>query len=192
MRKSHELIQLEVCERRDFRIDKALANRFYTLSRGFQGERTVYEWFKKYSKQNLFIVKDYWFYHGKNMQIDLLAIINNHWIVVEVKNYYGHFEYRNNECYLNGKLMSDNYFHQLDHRTQRLRHIANELNPSIEVESVMVFIDEHCDVNIQSTPSTKVIQRHQLKLYIESLAKSTAQRDGELSKSKIMKHLDKY
>lgn len=102
MKKSHELIQLEVCERRGILLDKEMETRLYNLRKGFKGEYTVYQWFQKYSKKNIHIIDDYWFYHGKKMQVDLLIILENRWVVVEVKNYYGFFEYRNQECYLNG------------------------------------------------------------------------------------------
>lgn len=193
MKKNHELRQLEVCDHRGIFIDNEAPTRLKNLTRGFEGEHTVYQWFQSYSKQSVHIIDDYWFYHGKNMQIDMLVIVDNRWIVVEVKNYHRYFEYSNNECYLNGKLMSDNHFIQLAHRTQRMRHIASELNPNIQVESVMVFIDEHCEINIQSKVSTKVIQRNQLKNYIETLSSEQKRRgDRVTSISLISKHLEYY
>lgn len=192
MRKSQELLQLEVCNRRGIKLNKKLTSRLYSLSRGFEGEQVVYEWFKKYSRQNFHMINDYWFNHGKNMQIDLLIIMNNHWIVVEVKNYHGLFEYRNNECYLNDKLMSDNHFHQLSHRTQRLQHIASELSQHIKVESVMIFIDEHCELSIQSDVQIKLVQRNQLKSYIESISQNTLLENHGPTPNQIKKHLDKY
>lgn len=192
MNKNHELIQLEICERRGMVLDKELDKRLYNLKKGFKGEYSVYQWFQEYSKQNIQIIDDYWFYHGKNMQIDLLVLMDNRWLVVEVKNYHGNFEYRNNDCYLNGKLMSDNHFDQLAHRTKRLRHIAAELNSNIEVDSIMVFIDEHCEVSIQSEISTQVIQRHQLKFFIESWSKERNRNIQGQSMQNIISHLDKY
>lgn len=88
--------------------------------------------------------------------------------------------------------MSDNHFIQLAHRTQRLQHIANELNSKIKVESVIVFIDEHCEVSIESEISTKVIQRHQLKFYIESITKADHQGDRVPSINQIAEHIGKY
>lgn len=192
MEKSHELTQLEICHRRGIKLDKQATTRLHTLTKGYEGENIVYQWFKKYSKGQLNIITDYWFFHGKSMQVDLLVILNQRWIVIEVKNFYGKFEYRNHECYLRGKLMGDNYFTQLIHRTQRLQHIANELNPAIKVESVMVFIDEHCDVQITSDISTKVLQKHQLRAYVESLTNDSKYEQQLLSLDRVIKHLEKY
>lgn len=192
LKKSPELIQLEICHNRGIRLNENATQRLYYLSKGFEGEDTVYQWFQKYSDGQLKIVTDYWFNHGKDMQADLIVILNNRWIIVEVKNYYGCFEYRNHECFLNGKLMSDNYFNQLVHRTKRLQHIANEFNESIKVDSVIVFIDEHCEVNIATDTSIKIVQRHQLRAYIKSLVEEQSREVKIVSKQKVIKHLDKF
>lgn len=188
MDKSHELIQLEICEHRGIKLDAVIEKRHQYLKKGFEGECTVYEWFQTYSNGKLNIITDYWFNHGKDMQVDLLVILNNRWVVIEVKNYFGHFEYRNHNCYLRGKLMSDNYFTQLVHRTQRLQHIATDFNPDIKVESAMVFIDEHCEVSILSDISTRVVQRNQLRSFIKSLTNEQPTR----SMNQVVRHLDKY
>lgn len=189
VKKSHELIQLEICQRRGIVLDDHKMKRLYTLSKGFEGEHTVYQWLQNYGRGQLDLVTDYWFNHGKDMQVDLLVLLRNRWIVIEVKNYFGHFEYRNHECYLNGKLMSDNHFNQLAHRTKRLQHIANDFDNNIKVESVMVFIDEHCEVNISAEAPTRVIQRHQLRAFIQTL---TNEQEYHAGSQKVIHHLEKY
>ncbi|XJS10962.1 nuclease-related domain-containing protein [Aerococcaceae bacterium WGS1372] len=192
MKKNHELIQLEICQRRGIELDYEANKRLINLRKGFEGEYTVFEWFQKFSHGQINIVTDYWFYHGKYMQVDLLVLLSNRWIVVEVKNYFGKFEYRHHECYLNGKLMSDNHINQLAHRTKRIQHIANELNSSIKIESIMVFIDEHCEVDIQSDIPMKVIQRNQLRAYISSLVNEQRNESQVISLNKMLNHLEKY
>ncbi|XJS10794.1 nuclease-related domain-containing protein [Aerococcaceae bacterium WGS1372] len=188
MKKSHELTQLEICHRRGIKLDDKANHRLYTLTKGFEGESMVYQWFQTYSEGKLNIIHDYWFNHGKDMQVDLLVIMNNRWVVIEVKNYFGHFEYRSHDCYLNGKIMGDNHFKQLGHRTQRLQHIASKLNSEIKVESVMVFINEHCEVDISSEITTKIVLRHQLRFFIQSLVNN----QQNFFVNKVIKHLEKY
>lgn len=192
MKKSHELIQLEICERRGIILDNEAKKRLYSLSKGFEGERLVYEWFEEIIDSNTQLISDYWFHHGKNMQVDLLVIINNKWLVVEVKNYFGKFEYKNNECYLNGKLMGDNHFTQLFHRTRRIQHIAAKLHTDIEVNSVMVFIGEHCEVDIESEIAIKVVLRNQLKYFINSIVNESRYERPHCSKKEVTEVLNKY
>lgn len=190
--KSYELRQLEICKRRGIKLDSLMEKRLYYLTKGFEGEEVAYQWFQTYSNGQLNIITDYWFSHGKNMQADLLVILNHRWIVVEVKNFSGYFEYRDNDCYLNGKLMSDNYFSQLTHRARRLQHIANDFDNNIKVESVMVFIGEHCDVEISSKISTKILLRNQLKAYIQALTNEQIHDRPTYSMDKIVRHLENY
>lgn len=85
--------------------------------------------------------------------------------------------------------MSDDHFNQLAHRTKRLQHIANEFDHNIKVESAMVFIDEHCEVNISSEVPTRIIQWNQLRAFIQTLVND---QEYHTKSHKVIKHLEKY
>lgn len=169
MKKNKTLLQMEIIHARDALHSEEGERQFYNESEGFIGEFDNLNWFKKYGSDYWHYVPNYWFNHGKRIEADLLVIAEKQWLVLEVKNYKGIFEYKHNECYINGKLMSDNQITKMNHRVQRIRHIASEVNPTIEVIGAMIFINEHNEVKIQleNELEFQIIMRHQLKRFIQ-------------------------
>lgn len=150
MKKSKALQQLVICKIRQALLDKKMERDHYNSSEGYVGEAENFAWFKQFGSEFWHYYLNYWFNHGKLMEADMIIIAENRWLVVEVKNYKGLFEYKNGECFINGRLMSDNQVTKMNHRVNRIRHMAAEVNPEIEVVGAMVFINEHSDVVLES------------------------------------------
>src|SRR5699024_332327 len=61
----------------------------------------------------------------------------------------------------------------MNHRVNRIRHMAAEVNPEIEVVGAMVFINEHSDVVLESGNDFDVVMRNQLQRYIRKFRENT-------------------
>src|SRR5699024_9509120 len=96
------------------------------------------------------------------------------WLVIEVKNYHGLFEYKDRECYINGRLMSDDQVAKMNHRLNRIRHIAAEVSSEIKVVGAMVFINEHSDVRLENGNEFDVVMRNQLQRFIRKFRERNA------------------
>ena len=163
---SKKLEQLLICGNREALLSKEMEKEFYNLEQGFRGENEQLEWFKKYGSEHWHYVSNYWFNHGKLMEADMLVISEQEWLVIEVKNYHGLFEYKDRECYINGRLMSDDQVAKMNHRLNRIRHIAAEVSSEIKVVGAMVFINEHSDVRLENGNEFDVVMRNQLQRFI--------------------------
>lgn len=179
---SKKLEQLTICENREAILNKEMEKEFYNLKQGFLGEREQLEWFNKYGSEFWRYVSNYWFNHGKLMEADMLVITESEWIVVEVKNYHGLFKYSDGECYINGRLMSDDQVAKMNHRVNRIRHIATEVSSEIKVVGAMVFINEHSDVRLKSGNEFEIVMRNQLKRFIQNIRERS---DYPISKQRL-------
>lgn len=167
MQKSTELIQLEILEVRLVDLDEKQKRRSWSLKLGFIGEAEVELWIKKYGNKHWHLIHDYWFYNKKTMQADFLIIKENQWLVIEVKNFDGKFEYKNHECTINHRLMDDDIMMSMSSKVSRLKRIASEVSAEIEVLGAMVFINEHCQVEIEQHVDFEIILRNQFKNFLK-------------------------
>lgn len=192
MHTNYELVQLNLLK---LRTGQELGSH-HNLSSGMLGEESFLTFIKRYGHTNWTIYGDYWFHYGKRMQVDFLVITSDRWLVVEVKHYDGMFEYKDNERYLNGRLMDDNYLSSMDLRVKKIRHIAHSFHPNLTVEGLMVFIHENAEIDIQSDYAFdfQIKLRHQLKGYFSRLKRSDNQKiadsylrqiDGVLNKHRV-------
>jgi hypothetical protein len=161
---------------------------------GLTGEANFLNFVNEFGHPNWKIFADYWFDDGKRMQADFVIVTSSRWIVVEVKHYDGKFEYKDNECYLNGRVMSDNFFASMDLRVKKIRHMAHQVDSNIVVQGLFVFVHEHCDIEIHLDHEFDfdIRLRHQLKCYFSDLKRSDG---GVLEQNYLMtidRVLDQY
>ncbi|WP_158607408.1 nuclease-related domain-containing protein [Aerococcus agrisoli] len=194
MQSNDKLLQLNLLVLRNGFLDKyQLDSRHYILS-GLLGEALFSDFVSRYGHKSWAIYSDYWFNYGKRMQADFLLVTSERWLVVEVKHYDGRFEYKGNECYLNDKLMDDNYLLAMDLRVKKIRHMAQELNQDIVVEGLFVFIHENSEakVHLDYALDFDVKLRNELKGFLSQLKRTDNRQlsDGHLRKVDAV--LDKY
>lgn len=169
MKKNIELIHLEYLSKRLITLDAGQKKKLKYLTRGFQGEAEFLLWFKNYGSKHAKIIPNFWFHEGKTMESDFLILTENTWHAVDVKNFAGKFEYKNNECWLNNHLLDENFFQSMSTRVRKLQRIANEVSPDIKVVGAMVFINEHCQVEIACNVDFDIVFRNQLKNYLSEI-----------------------
>ncbi|MGO4937056.1 nuclease-related domain-containing protein [Fundicoccus sp. Sow4_H7] len=187
MKKNEQLIILELMNRRGMIKDKSL---LYRLKNGFEGELEFIQWFGKYNKSHWTLETDYWFDMDGLKQIDDLLISSQKWIVVDVKHYWGKFQYINGNCILNNKLMKTDIFDSLETKTKKIRRLVADINSNIRVDSAMIFIGEHCQVELDCVPMAQVVMRNELMSFITGLEYANPMTDWMTRK--IVDKLNEY
>lgn len=169
LKKNKELQHLKMCKIRDALFTDVMKKRFYTLIRGYDGELVVYISVDEFGNPKWYVLTDYWFNVGNRNQADLIIITDSTWIVVEVKNYDGHFVYRNNQASLNGHVFNDDIMTQMSNRVRKIQRIADELNQEINVVGSMVFVNENCTVELDRQFDFDIVMSNELRKYIQDL-----------------------
>lgn len=167
MQKNTELLQLEILTIRHITLDEKQKLRHWLLNLGFIGEKEVDGWIHDFGDAFWMVVYDYWFYYQKKMQADFLIIKEKQWLLLEVKNFDGKFEYKNHECIMNSRVMNDNFIVNMSNKIRRIKNIAHEISPDIEVVSAMIFINEHCQVEMNHPVDFEIILRNQFKQFLK-------------------------
>ena len=192
MQKNTELIQLEMSVIRQINLAEEQKRRFWSLKQGYIGESEVAQWLEKYADDSWHVLSDYWFNYKSTMQADFLLIKENHWLVIEVKNFDGEFEYRNHECYINAHLMENNFMNAMATKVRRLTRIANEVSENIKVTGAMIFINEHCQVKLDYEFDYEIIQRNQFRNFLKKQTEFLAQPLLPAYLNRIQKVLNRY
>ncbi|UUX35186.1 hypothetical protein NRE15_05965 [Fundicoccus culcitae] len=108
------------------------------------------------------------------MNAEFILISADHWIVIAIKNYPGHYEHDQGiTSKLDGKEFFDSSFYYMYNRTYKIDYITHLINPDIKVTSLMIFINEHSFTDINTSYDIEIIQRNGVKHFIENLAPVT-------------------
>lgn len=192
MKKSLELKYLEVLNNRQMLNTENVKNRYYKLILGYEGEREVYIWVKKYGSEDWLIFYDLWFEMGNGTQADFVVVSDTTWFLLEVKNYDGHFRYEQGVCWLNDFQFKDNVMSRMDQRVLKLQLIADELKSGIKVVGAMIFVNEHCSVQVDQALNFDIVTRSGLKKYLTQMKYANSGKLSaeyvELSRSLIAKY----
>ncbi|UUX33561.1 NERD domain-containing protein [Fundicoccus culcitae] len=167
--KNEELVYLEILDARGVLFGEKRKEKLYTYTMGYEGEREFLEWSQRYLHSNWRIENDFWFLDGKAMQADFILMSAYIWNLIEVKNYYGHFTYKDGLCWHNNKLIDDDIFDVMKQRINRIGKIAVAVDHRIEVRPVFVFINQHGQLHMHQKPPFEVLQRNQLVEFLEGL-----------------------
>lgn len=168
MKKSNHLMVLEAMGQRGM-LDEEGKRQLYAMQKGFEGECEFARLFERLANQDWLLEYDYWFEQGKRMQADFLLLSSLLWIQVDVKNYEGRFEYKNGQCWHNGKLLAENFFANMTERERRLMKIAHKLDTRIQIRSVAVFINEFGQTFFDESFTGEAVCRHQLREFFWSI-----------------------
>ena len=66
----------------------------------------------------------------------------------EIKNYTGQFEFRKNQCLINGKKVGHNAIAQAQKVSVNIKSILNDTSLSVNVQGAAIFIGSHNEVII--------------------------------------------
>ncbi|GBG95037.1 hypothetical protein LFYK43_14960 [Ligilactobacillus salitolerans] len=87
-------------------------------------------------------------YLGQRIQIDKLLQICSTLYLIDVKNYHGHYTYRDRTWYCNGKPTTHNIFNQIDRAHDVLARILFEQHVNLQIVKVLVFLDSTATIDV--------------------------------------------
>lgn len=113
---------------------------------------------------------------------------------IEIKNYNGLFEIRENQCFVNGKKVGYNPITQSQKVLTNISHILHPANQSLKIQGALVFAGQHNDILIHdSTPSIKILTANQLRQYIWQIANDERNHYGPpIDKAQIIQQLEQF
>ncbi|GBG94053.1 hypothetical protein LFYK43_05120 [Ligilactobacillus salitolerans] len=88
-------------------------------------------------------------YLGQRIQIDKLLQIGSTLYLIDVKNYHGHYTYRDRTWYCNGKPTTHSIFNQIDRAHDVLARILFEQHVNLQIVKVLVFLDSTATIDVQ-------------------------------------------
>lgn len=179
-----ELEHLTACYHRGLLTTSKDQKYFYRRQSGNVGEQNLIELLLKYLPTNWKILRNVWLeIDGNRTEVDILVVAPKFWWGIEVKNYRGKFEYKDQICYLNQNHFPDKIA-PCRNRHRILKLIAANMPYDIpEVACSMVFIDERCQVKTDILEDIKLVMRYQLTWHIDDML----QRHRELKYSIAIK-----
>lgn len=161
---------LLICSYRGMFFDTASQRKLTRLLAGRMGEDEVVEVLERYLAEGWVVLRNVWLeINGAQTEIDILIITPKCWWVLEVKNYTGKFEYRDQLCFLNQKQIPDQLA-AYRNRMRIVKQIVREISRyAPTVYGAMVFINESCQVVCEALPDCRLVMRHQLVWHIKEI-----------------------
>lgn len=175
-------------------LDKTLRQELYRLERGDAGEAYVMSCIEEFGDEDWHVLTNLWLdYYGK-FECDLVLITAKQIYIFEIKNYDGHFEFRNSQCSLNGNKIGANPISQAQKAAILLQNLIDSAHLDIEVKSALIFTGEHSHVDIHSNVADMdILMRHQLRDYIFAILEIEKHIDKpKIDMNKIMRLFNKF
>lgn len=170
-----EPTQLDIEKIMSQRNKHQTADDTYRLSRleaGERGERIVLDYLEQYGADHWVVIKNMWLNIGGPFEGDIILITTSMVYIFEIKNYSSHFSYEDGITKINNNKISGNPINQARRNTINLEEICKAFSKDIEVKGALIFTGEDNYVEIDSdVKDIDIIQRNQLKHYIQQIAK---------------------
>lgn len=165
-----ELDYLTVCYHRGLITEPKTQNYLSRIQVGDDGEVDLVDFLIDRLPANWHILRNIWLeIDGNKTEVDILIVTPKFWWALEVKNYKGHFEYRNQICYLNQEQFPD----QIAACRNRLRILnriaARSLTSTPDIHCSIVFINDRCQVTADIQTDIQLIMRYQLPWHLEEM-----------------------
>ena len=167
---SRQFSELEVLNEMFYRglLEKGslLEEHYYWLRSGFDGEMEMLKRLREklFSQPN--IIYDLTIELNGITQVDFLVLWRNYWWVIEVKNYAGIFELRNNECFLRGKELRSDQLAAMRKRMRIIRQVAQRISSKIKVAGNFVLIHQDGELLSKIDEEFEVVTSNQVSRII--------------------------
>lgn len=165
-----EIDHLKVLNHRGMLLDSKSKKRLTRLLLGQEAEDNLVAILIDMLPKEWLILRNVWIeIDGNRTEVDLLILTPKCWWIIEVKNYKGKFEYRDQFCYLNQQPFPD----QIAACRNRLRIINkivqkfNRYTPNVICS--MIFMNEMCEVVSDKLKDFEIVSRSQLYQHITKM-----------------------
>ncbi len=157
----------EMNKRHALEHHEILKNEWLRLEKGWAGEKILLEYLENYGQEHWKVLKNVWLNYYGEFECDLILFTQAGLYHFEVKNYTGHFEFKDNQCQYNGRAQGGNPISQTQKATTNLRIILKELPhpPSLQGALTFVGVDNQVLIHDELT-NIDIVSRNELREYI--------------------------
>ena len=141
---------LEILQELDKRsaLDEELTKELKRLETGSHGEQKVLSYLQQYGNEQWQILPNLWVDYFGKFECDLLLLTTAGVYPFEIKNYTGQFEFRKNQCFINGKKIGHNAIAQAQRVSINIKTILNNASIFTNCQGAAIFIGPHNEVII--------------------------------------------
>jgi hypothetical protein len=174
--------------------EKVLRQELQRLERGAEGEEILLDYFKKYGEEHWTVMKNIWLEFEGIFECDFLLLTAYNLHALEVKNYTGTFELKNNIGRINGTKYSKHPLTQGQNLVFNLEKLLAGTPGEMKVKGAVTFVGADNTVNIyDEVEDIQVIRRNKLRKYIYGIANAERYTNGyPLDQEKIIQTIKKY
>lgn len=171
-------------------LDGKDTNRLKNLENGFVGECAFDQFVTEFGGRRWRVYRDVWIDCGGPTQIDTMIVTNSGIYICDVKNYSGEYSYAGGQWYVNGRSVIKDIFVQLKRSMEKIRMMQHRIGGQFTAEGIIVFINEHFMLELETEVSEKVVCRNQLRKYLHEIDQESA--FGRVSVEKLCSEIEKY
>ena len=174
-RKSFEMQYLETLQGRTS-LNEHEKQQLVACQKGYKGELQVDELIERITKNQYPILDNVdLIFDKQRIQVDKLLQIGNKLYLIDIKNYHGHYVFRDRTWYCNGKPLTHSIFGQIDRTHDILARIFAENHVNIEIIKVLVFTDHEAVLDIQEETGVVVKYLWDFCGWVQMLCSQSAQ-----------------
>lgn len=151
---------------------------------GIEGESEFARWLENYGDFGDCVMHNLYLEDESLCQIDCMYITEDRIYVFEIKNHRGDIEIHDHKILINGESKHNHPFDQVRRARNIAQNIAAKIDPRLEVVSVLIYINEHANVNYVGSYRAEdntsdnflipqIVTRCQLRNYIWTLCRKT-------------------
>lgn len=143
--------------------------RLEALEIGFEGECAFDDWINRYGDDQWHVYRDIWIDAGGSTQVDTMVVTASAVFIFDVKNYSGDYAYINGRWTVNGRPIIKDVLLQLKRSMEKVHLMLRQIDPMIEAEGLIVFINEHFSFRTEGEQGGKIVMRHGLRKHLQTM-----------------------
>ena len=173
-----KIMWYELMDRREA-LDKNERFDYQLLINGERGENELVQLLLKHNFEDSWWRRNLWL--ARQVECDVILVTHEKIYVLNAKNYYGEFVYRDNVAYFNGKALQNDPVNSFQLSLGRLKKLLHEAGIAAKVEGRLVFMNPDYRVAFDESVSVECIARDGiLNMFtdIEAKARQVGRRQG--------------
>ncbi|MGX7107685.1 nuclease-related domain-containing protein [Hutsoniella sourekii] len=186
---------LEILARRNL-LDEAKQRKYQWLKQGFEGELELVSLLEEFRLGQYQLIHDLALDYRGKFQIDFLLIFDSVIYLLEVKNYFGRFDYLpGGECQLRGQALDEDIISGLTRRAYKLGQLLQDGKlDRFTVVPVLIFINPYCQLGEMpdAQGALEILARCQIPTWIHELQQAGHRRVASNDYEKILALIDHF
>lgn len=173
-----QLMWYELMDRRQA-LDKDGRFNYQLLLHADRGEKELVRLLLNQGFEDIWWRRNLWL--ARQVECDVILVTHEKIYVLNAKNYYGEFVYRDNVAYFNGKALQNDPVSSFQLSLGRLRKLLREAAIEATVEGRLVFMNPDYSVTFDDSVSVECVSRYDvLKMLadIDMKARQVGRRQG--------------